>query len=232
MAEFNFDEDVYKLIIEQLEIAVVTDKYGRYVYVTKSWEDYYGKKLDEVKGMFVRDVLPASKIHEALEAKHSIIGYPVPIVNNKQEKGFCNYIPIIKNGEVVAGFIYVIFKSEKSAVDFSKMLNGMMDELKYYQQELKQLRKAKYSIDEIIGESTAIINLKKQIRRAAKSTSTVLIEGETGCGKLIKQAKKSLKKEIIIDVLEKCCNNKALVSRELGISRTMLYKKMKEYGIH
>ncbi len=183
MAEFNFDEDVYKLIIEQLEIAVVTDKYGRYVYVTKSWEDYYGKKLDEVKGMFVRDVLPASKIHEALEAKHSIIGYPVPIVNNKQEKGFCNYIPIIKNGEVVAGFIYVIFKSEKSAVDFSKMLNGMMDELKYYQQELKQLRKAKYSIDEIIGESTAIINLKKQIRRAAKSTSTVLIEGETGCGK-------------------------------------------------
>lgn len=183
MAEFNFDEDVYKLIIEQLEIAVVTDKDGRYVYVTKPWEEYYGKKLDEVKGMFVRDVLPSSKIHEALETKHSIIGYPIPLVNNKQEKGFCNYIPIIKNGEVIAGFIYVIFTIEKSTVDFSKMLNGMMDELKYYQQELKQLRKAKYSIDEIIGESTVIVNLKKQIRRAAKSTSTVLIEGETGCGK-------------------------------------------------
>lgn len=183
MKEFIFDEDVYKLIIEQLDIAVVTDGYGRYVYVTKSWEKFYGKTLDEVKGKYVRDVLPTSKIQEALETRKPIIGYPVPIVNKKQEQGFCNYIPIIKNGEVVAGFIYVIFRDEKTAVDFTKMLNNMMDELNYYQQELKQLRKTKYSIDEIVGESKEIINLKKQIQRAAKSNSTVLIEGETGTGK-------------------------------------------------
>ncbi len=183
MKEFIFDEDVYKLIIEQLDIAVVTDKYGRYVYVTKSWEKYYGKSLDDVKGKYVKDVFPTTKIQEALETGKSIVGHPVPIVNKKQEQGFCNYIPIIKNGEIVAGFIYVIFRDEKTAVDFSRKLNNMMEELKYYQQELKQLRKAKYSIDEIIGESPAVMNLKKQIRRAAKSTSTVLIEGETGSGK-------------------------------------------------
>lgn len=183
MLDFKFDEEIYKLIIEQLDVAVVTDKEGRYVYVTKSWEKYYGKTLEEVKGKYVRDVLPSTKIHEALETKRSIIGYPVPIVNKKQEHGFCNYMPIIKNGEVVAGFIYIIFRDTKTAVDFSKMLNNMMDELNYYQQELRQLRKAKYSIDEIIGESKEIKELKKQIRRAAISNSTVLIEGETGCGK-------------------------------------------------
>lgn len=183
MTDFKFDEEVYKLIIEQLDGAVVTDKYGRYVYVTKSWEDYYGKKLEDVKGKFVRDILPTTRINEALETGKPVIGHPIPIVNEKQEQGFCNYIPIIKNEEVVAGFIYLIFRGAKEAVDFSKILNNMLEELNYYQQELKELRKAKYSIDNIIGTSHVAMDLKDQIRRAAKSISTVLIEGETGSGK-------------------------------------------------
>ncbi len=183
MTEFKFDEDIYKLIIEQLEIAVITDKDGRYVYVTKAWEEYYQKTLSEVKGKFVHELFPTSRIQEALKTKQPIIGSPAPRASENQENGFCNYIPIIKNDEVVAGFIYVFFKNEKFAVDFSKMLNGMMDELNYYKHELKQLRKSKYSIDDIIGQSPGVINLKKQIQRAANSTSTVLIEGETGCGK-------------------------------------------------
>ncbi|WP_205666600.1 sigma-54 interaction domain-containing protein [Aminipila luticellarii] len=183
MTKFVFDEDIYKLIVEQLDVAVITDKNGRYVYVTKSWEEYYGIKLEDIKGKYVRDVFPTSRIHEALETKQSLIGIPAPLVNEKQEQGFCSYIPIIKDGEVAAGFIHVIFHSEKSALDFSKRLNAMMDELNYYKQEVKQLRKSKYSMDDIIGKSDLVLDLKEQIQRAAKSSSTVLIEGETGCGK-------------------------------------------------
>ena len=36
ISDFNLDSEVYKLIVEQLDGAVVTDKDGRYVYVTKS----------------------------------------------------------------------------------------------------------------------------------------------------------------------------------------------------
>lgn len=183
MTESIFDNEVYKLIVEQMDGAVVTDEYGRYVYVTKSWEDYYGKKLKDVKGKFVRDILPTTKINEALETGRPVIGHPIPLVNEKQEQGFCNYIPIIKKGEVVAGFIYLMFRGEKEAVIFSKALNSMLEELNYYQQELKELRKAKYTIDNIIGESQVAMELKDKIRKAAISNSTVLIEGETGSGK-------------------------------------------------
>lgn len=177
------DNDVYKLIVEQLDGAVVTDREGRYVYVTKSWEEYFGEKLENVEGMFVRDIVPTTKIHEALLTKRAITGVPIPLKARENRQSFCNYIPIIKNGEVVAGFIYIIFNTEKKAVEFANMLNKMRDELQYYQQELKELRKSKYSIDDIIGDSNAVVNLKKQIKRASQSTSNVLIEGETGVGK-------------------------------------------------
>lgn len=183
MPEFELDDEVYKLIVEQLDGAVVTDKDGRYVYVTKSWEEYFGIRLEDVKGKYVRDVVPTTKIHEAIENRHPIIGYPIPLKDRDNHQSFCNYIPIIKNNKVVAGFIYIIFNNEKKAVEFANMLNKMTDELNYYQQELRKLRKSKYSIDDIIGESDAINKLRKQIRQAAKSSSNVLIEGETGVGK-------------------------------------------------
>ena len=181
--DFNLDSEVYKLIVEQLDGAVITDKDGRYIYVTKSWEEYFGITIGEVKGKYVRDVVPTTKIHEALITKRPIIGIPIPLRAKDNRQSFCNYIPIIKNGEVVAGFIYIIFNNEKTAVKFSIMLNKMMDELNYYQQELRDLRKSKYSIDDIIGKSYSIAELRNQIRRAANSTSNVLIEGETGVGK-------------------------------------------------
>lgn len=59
----------------------------------------------------------------------------------------------------------------------------MMNELNYYQQELRDLRNSKYSINDIIGDSLPVKNLKKQIKIAAQTTSNVLIEGETGVGK-------------------------------------------------
>ena len=42
VSDFNLDSEVYKLIVEQLDGAVITDKDGRYIYVTKSWEEYFG----------------------------------------------------------------------------------------------------------------------------------------------------------------------------------------------
>lgn len=47
----------------------------------------------------------------------------------------------------------------------------------------------------------------------------------------LKQAKGDTEKEIIIRCLAKNDNNKTQCARELGISRTILYKKMKKYDL-
>ena len=59
----------------------------------------------------------------------------------------------------------------------------MINQIEYYKEELRKIRGAKYSIDNIIGESQEIRKMKELIINAANSNSTVLIEGETGTGK-------------------------------------------------
>ena len=69
------------------------------------------------------------------------------------------------------------------ADEFIKKINKLSDELNYYKDEVRKMRRANYSIDNIKGESKAIKHLKKQIYNAAASNSTVIIQGETGTGK-------------------------------------------------
>lgn len=53
-------------------------------------------------------------------------------------------------------------------------------------EEVDQLRKElrkRYTVDDIIGESPAMVRLREQIRKIAETDATVLIEGESGTGK-------------------------------------------------
>ena len=183
MNNLILNKGFFNLMIEQLGVMVITDDKGRYIYVNKAWEDFYNKSLDDVKGKYVKDIFPSTKIDDVLRTKKPIIGSPTPHSEESKRYGFCNYFPLIKNEDIVAVVIYAFFEDDKSIIDFSIKINRMMNELNYYQQELRDLRSSKYSINDIIGESLAIKNLKKQIKLAAQTTSNVLIEGETGVGK-------------------------------------------------
>ena len=183
----QFDEatdEILKLIIAQLDCVAITDAEGRYLYVNQSWSDIMGGiTLDEIKGKLVKDVIPDTKMHEALESKKPIIGHAIKTRGPDEKKAFTSYLPIFKDGEVVAGFIHVIIIGMKSALDFTNKVSTMASQIEYYREELKRIRGAKYFIDNIIGESIPIKNMKEEIKRASRSTSTVLIEGETGSGK-------------------------------------------------
>lgn len=59
----------------------------------------------------------------------------------------------------------------------------LSDSLDLFNVKDNRLRKMKYTISDILGESSAIDDLKKRLFHMADSDSTVLIEAETGCGK-------------------------------------------------
>lgn len=180
----EIDDDLLKLIIEQLNSIAITDNKGRYIYVNQSWSDLMGGiTLEEISGKYVRDLIPNSRIDEALMTKQPIIGHCIKSVGKNPQEVFSSYFPIQKDGKVIAGFIFVIISGLTSAIDFAKNVNTMTKQIKYYQKELKKLRGARYSINNIIGESDQIKELKANIYKAARSFSTVLIEGETGSGK-------------------------------------------------
>ncbi len=180
----SLSPDITKLIIDHLDGVVITDPQGRYVYVNEAWSDMMGGiKLEDIKGKFVHELIPDTKIDLVLKSKKPITGHVIISKGPSKTEAFSTYIPILKDGELVAGFIHVIIRGMKGAVDFSSKVNSMLNQIEYYQEELRKIRGAKYSIDNIIGESPEIRQMKDTIINAARSNSTVLIEGETGTGK-------------------------------------------------
>ncbi len=50
------EKNIFKTAIDQLNGVAITDEKGRYVYVNKSWSAYMGYELEQIKGMYVRDI--------------------------------------------------------------------------------------------------------------------------------------------------------------------------------
>lgn len=178
------NNELLKTVIEVLDAVVISDSEGRYVYVNKNWTDLMGVSLEEIKGMYVHDIVPETKVDEAIRTGKILTANDITIkTRNGNVKMFCTYIPIFRNNKVIGCFTYVVFRGMDEAINFAANVNGLLNEVEYYKKELKEIRGAKYSINNIIGKSVAIKKVKQDIFKASRSMSTVLIEGETGVGK-------------------------------------------------
>ena len=177
-----YNTHMFQLIIEQMNCLVITDPHGRYIYANKAWEDIMQINFIQVKGKRVIDIVKNSKIMIALGQRKSVTDHSTITVNGTEREAYSIYTPILDGQNVVAGVILTIMTSDDRK-EYIKKIQLLLDEMKYYKNELSNIRGAKYSIESIIGDSPAMVELKTAIRVAARSRSTVLIEAETGCGK-------------------------------------------------
>jgi len=171
----------YELFLENILGLMVINKEGKVVYLNRQCADYI--KVDQEKsiGKDILKVFPPSKMKDLLSGDQAIntdfYFYDGRVSVSTQAQ-------IRKDGEVVGVIEYDIIQNMTSLDEiFEKYAVSMRDEMKYYRDQFRNLRRTKYSIDNIIGSSKKIEDLKKQIKMAAASSSTVIITGETGTGK-------------------------------------------------
>ena len=180
--EKTLNPDVLLSVFEDMCCFVITDAEGRYLYANKEWTRTMGIDFAENKiyGRFVNELICDTKIDKALRENRTISGYStIRTAKGKEKRAFSIYNPIHNEaGKVIAGAIMAIITG-----DDDDDVDRLIKELNFYKQELSKLRGAKYGIENIVGNSTAIARLREEIRRASKSNSTVLITGETGSGK-------------------------------------------------
>jgi transcriptional regulator with PAS, ATPase and Fis domain len=92
-------------------------------------------------------------------------------------------IPIEKDGKVIAVFGQVMLKDVRDVHTLSRKLNVLESKVELYEKELESLRSSKYTIENIVGKSRAIVEVKKAVLRAAMTKAPVLLMGESGTGK-------------------------------------------------
>lgn len=169
-------------IINQMGPCVVSDSEGRYLYVNDLWEQSMDSTLEEIKGKYIKDFVTESRIMDCINQKKTIVG---KIVGKKNGIDLhSTYIPIFDEmGQLECVLIYVAAQIKEKSLDMVKRICILDERMRYYEKELSSYKNTKYSIDDIIGESNSINELKNQIIKASKTKSNILIFGETGTGK-------------------------------------------------
>ena len=179
-------KELLQRIADELEGLIVTDAEGRYIYVNHRWSSMTGYTLDQVKGRYVRDIVRNSRVDEVLQSQKFVSGDAVllNVRTGEEVPVYCSYTPLFQNGEIEGCFVYMIQKSEHTSLAIPPNVVTLLEELN--QQLLRfhsQPAQAHNALENLIGASPQIMKMKHEIVCAARSSSTVLIEGETGSGK-------------------------------------------------
>ncbi len=168
-------------IFDSIDGFLIIDKNADVVYMREDLavECGYDSAADCV-GKPITEIIPYNTTSRVLETGKKQIG---EIYMVEGYTVVCNAYPIFHNGELIGALELDAFQDTTQVYTFlDGLVEGNHDYI-YYKNELQNAKTAKYSIDDIIGSSPAAAELKNTIRFAAKSNSTKLIEGETGCGK-------------------------------------------------
>ncbi|MFZ5966128.1 MAG: sigma-54 interaction domain-containing protein [Bacillota bacterium] len=154
---------IKKMALKDMSYAIVVDGNNEYIGILTA--SILLKNVDDLDRKIDKLVVKVQSVFEHEDIR----------VLKKAE---CDIIPVINMEQNVVGVISIKSVLEYIPGGLSQIgkshINGFKDGKNHG---------AKYTIDDIVGESAAILTLKERIIAAAKTTSTVLIMGETGTGK-------------------------------------------------
>lgn len=160
--------------------ACVVDSNGVITHFNIPYGKFLGVDPKKQIGKHITDVVENTRMHLVAQSGKSEINVSQAI--NGQEM-IVQRIPVLEDGRVLAVYGQVMFKDIKEVSNLAATLSDLRTRVKRYEKELSSLRTTRYTFDSIIGNSTALTNLKIEARRAAKSHLPVLIAGESGTGK-------------------------------------------------
>lgn len=174
------------LALESLGSVVITDAEGRYIYVSAQRLRKGGYKLEDLIGKYVRDVYPDTLVDQVLQTRQPVFLCPLltPTLYGVQQN-FVSYYPLVDGNECLGCFLYTTFGGMNSALEFTHIVTELSREVAQTRKQLQSIQKksANYTTADIIGQSPAINQLKREISMVARTCSNVLIQGETGTGK-------------------------------------------------
>ncbi|WP_264448578.1 sigma-54 interaction domain-containing protein [Bacillus cereus] len=179
--EINFKKIIemnmlYETLLNELDI-------GIHIINEESKTIIYNRKMMEIESMDRLDVLyknplevfafeenKSSTLIEALKLGKTNKNIKQTYFNNKgQEITTINdTFPIIENGKI------------KGAIEISKEISYLKQTMKT---SLSRKQNTKFTFDHIIGDSSAIQSVITEAKRVIRTSSSILLVGETGTGK-------------------------------------------------
>ncbi|WP_261129982.1 sigma-54-dependent Fis family transcriptional regulator [Bacillus sp. Marseille-Q3570] len=180
--DFSFkDKSILEAIIDNaFEWVVVVDMEGKVRFMNKNYCEFLEVDPKVVIGMHVTDVIENTRMHIVAQTGKAEIADLQYIKGNYM---IANRIPIFHENEVVAALGTVIFRDTEQWKKMNSHVKSLFSELEFYRKEWSANNGAKYSLNDLVGVSDSIKELKDQVKKISSGDISVLIRGESGTGK-------------------------------------------------
>jgi len=136
--------------LKMLEVAIdnayegliITDAEGVILKVNQAYADFLGKKMDEMVGRHVTEVVENTRMHIVARIGEPEIAHIQKINGHEM---ICSRIPIFEYGKVVAVVGKVMFQDVNDMFVMIDRFRKLKAELEFYKSELNKRLGAKYS---------------------------------------------------------------------------------------
>ena len=163
------------------ESQIIVDAQGIVVYMSASDEAFYQVSRDEVIGRHIRELNPNSELAGVLETGRAEIGR---LFRLGEKERIIARIPLRdRNGNIIGAVGKLMFWRPEKVKELVRQVEALQSRLDYYQKELQQAYRNRYSLEGVVGESAPMQEAKQIAAHAAASDLPILIIGETGTGK-------------------------------------------------
>ncbi|BCB05338.1 sigma-54 interaction domain-containing protein [Bacillus sp. KH172YL63] len=171
--------EMIEIILENaFEWLVVVDSEGDIIYINDNYCKFLEVEREKAIGTHVTNVIENTRMHLVARTGKEEVADLQYIKGNYM---IANRIPIVVDGTVIGAFGSVIFRDTSEWMQMSTHVKNMMSKIQSYIQDINT--GVKYSLNDIIGESPGMIELKDKAQMIAPSDISVLIRGESGTGK-------------------------------------------------
>ena len=176
----------------------LVDLGGRIVWVNEGYQRFLPdlglSSVDQFIGRRVEEVIPNTQMRRVLETGQPVL---IDLLTNRAGTFVVSRIPLRDDAERVIGAIgIVLFDHPETTLQpliskFALLQRDLDDARRELASQRRRTevvagdgeRRAKYTFASFVGSSPAASEVKRQARRAAQSSSPVLLLGETGTGK-------------------------------------------------
>lgn len=189
-AQVNMLLSLYEHILEDLPLGIsIVDRQGRIVMLNREYRETLGITDPTVRGIAISKIVPFSRARDVLRT-----GQPILETDIKFQgcSFFLSEAPIYCEKELIGGLSKVLNRERLEKYNVKELFDRFQlleSKLLFYKEELQELRRMSSPLEEIIGDTPVMKQIKRVAARVALHDANVLITGESGTGKgLIAQA--------------------------------------------
>ncbi|MBK1838378.1 sigma 54-interacting transcriptional regulator [Azospirillum sp. YIM B02556] len=177
------------MIDEMIDGAILVDKDARIVWSNDKHVWFSDQRMAmlgfrsaaDAIGQPVERLIPHSRMREVVESGRSL---PLDIMRYGEHTLLVSRLPLRDEGGAVIGALAFALKNSLTYLrPIADRFNKLQSRLTRVEQELAASRASQYTVENLIGFSPAMLQVKRLVRRAGQILSAVLLLGETGTGK-------------------------------------------------